>query len=282
MDTLSSLLQDLNFNAEVFFSGKLCGLQAFDEDEYGGMLHFLKQGSLTLVTDDHHEITLGPSSVIFIPKGIKHRLKIKQPDDAELVCATVKIPAHQRDLLIKQLPKFICIGIDDDPDLSDTARKIFEEAFEKRHGRQIMIDRLCDMFMVHILRFVIDRGMVELGLISGSAHPGLAPLLKALQDRPQHDWSLEEMAEFTAMSRSKFSALFKETVGLAPMEYLTELRLSTAKSLLKKNKAAGIVANEVGYETASSLAKVFKKRFGVTPKQWLKQYSLAEPKPLSK
>lgn len=270
MDTLSTLLQNLNFNAEVFFSGKLCGLQVFEEETQGSVLHFLRQGSLSLLTDENHEIKLGPSSVIFIPEGIKHSFRVKQPDDAELVCATVKISNHQRGLLIEHLPKFICVDVADDIDLSDTARRIFEEAFEQRHGRQVMIDRLCDMFMVQLLRFVIDRGLVELGLISGSTHPGLAPLLKALQKDPDHDWTLEKMAKKTAMSRSKFSALFKQTVGLAPMEYVTELRLSTAKILLKKNKAAGIVANAVGYESASSLARVFKKRFGLTPKQWLK------------
>ena len=80
------------------------------------------------------------------------------------------------------------------------------------------------------------------------------------------------MAEQVAMSRSKFAALFKETVGQSPMEYVTGLRMAMAKGLLKMNRPVGLVANEVGYENASSLAKVFRKHFGITPKQWLKQY----------
>lgn len=273
MDSLNTLMQSLDFNAEVFFSGKLCGLQAFDEDKYSGVLHFLRKGRLTLLTEENHEIDLVPDSVIFIPEGIKHRLKVKQPDDAELVCATVKIPAQQSEVLNENLPKFIYVGPEDAPELSETVRRIFDEAFSKRRGRQIMIDRLCDIFIVQILRYVIDQGIVDLGMLSGSTHPSLAPLLKKLQESPQHDWSLEGMAESTAMSRSKFSAIFKNTVGISPLEYVTELRLSKAKALLKQNKAAGLVANEVGYESASSLARVFKKRFAMTPKQWLKQYS---------
>lgn len=277
MDKLSALLQDLNFNAEMFFSGKLCGLQAFEEDQNAGALHFLKQGSLTLQTDEHHELKLAPASVVFIPDGAKHRLKVKQPDDAELVCATVRFPAHQRQQLIEQLPKFICIGMDDEPGLSDTARRIFEEAFRADHGRQIMIDRLCDIFMVQVLRYVIDNGIVELGEISGNTHAALAPVLKLIRQTPEHEWALEEMASIAAMSRSKFSELFRKTVGLPPMEYLTELRMNTAKTLLKKNKAASIVANEVGYESASSLSRVFKKRFGMTPKQWQKNQLSERP-----
>jgi len=45
-----------------------------------------------------------------------------------------------------------------------------------------------------------------------------------------------------------------------------------AQGLLKKKRPVSLVANEVGYEDASSLTRVFKRRFGITPKQWLKKY----------
>ncbi len=272
MDSLSALLQDLQFNAEVFFSGKLCGLQVFEEDKHSGVLHFVKAGKVTLQSEQGHSVILNPSAVIFIPDGIKHQLKVKQNHEVELVCASIKIPNQQRLLLTEHLPKFLCVNAEDDPDLSDIARRIFDEAFSTRHGRQIMIDRLCDMFVVQILRHVIHHGIVDLGMLSGSAHPRLSQLMQAIGERPQHPWSVEEMARQVAMSRSKFAEQFKETVGLAPMEYLTELRLGKARELLLKQTPVSIVANDVGYESASSLARVFKKRFGVTPKQWIKRH----------
>lgn len=271
MDSLSALLEHLDFSAEVFFTGKLCGLQAFDEDGQSGTLHFVRQGSMTLVTDQGNELRLTPSSLVFLPEGIKHRLNVKDHGDAELVCANVRMPAHQRIALAGHLPRIICIRVEDDADLSETARLLFTEAFEARHGRQIMINRLCDIFMIRILRYVIDHGMVELGLISGSTHPRLKSIMAAVHKAPERDWSLSEMAEISAMSRSKFSDLFKQTVGLSPMEYLTELRLDKARKLLKMNQPVSLVANAIGYDSASSLARVFKKRFGITPKQWIKQ-----------
>ncbi len=135
-----------------------------------------------------------------------------------------------------------------------------------------MIDRLCDIFMVQTLRKVVEQGTIELGLIAAQSHPQLAKLIEALKRQPEREWNLEEMAESAAMSRSKFSSVFKDTVGQAPIEYVTSLRMAMAKGLLQQNKPVGLVANEVGYENASSLAKVFKKHFGTTPKKWMQKY----------
>lgn len=270
MDSLSSLLQNMNFNAEVFFSGKLCGLQIFEEERQSALLHFIKSGTLTLMADPGFQVTLKTGSVIFIPDGTKHRIRVEKANDVELVCANIKLPTHQRSLLIESMPKFVSVNINENSHISHTAQWIFQEAFSDHAGRHIMIDRLCDLFMVQILRYVISNGVVELGRLSGNMHPRLSELMQVLHDKPAKNWSLEEMASLVAMSRSKFSALFKETIGLAPLEYLTELRLTKAKALLKENKAVGLVANEVGYENASSLSRVFNKRFNLSPKQWLK------------
>lgn len=271
MDSLSQLLEDLDFNAEVFFSGSLCGVQAFEQEERAGLLHFLRSGTMTLTTEHGHEITLSESAVIFIPDGNAHHMTIKQRENADLVCASIHFQPNQKAILVDKLPKFICIGMEEDACITHTAGWIFNEAFNEKDGKQTIINRLCDVIMVQLLRYIIEQGIVEHGLFAASAHPRLAKLMAALQTHPQQEWSVDTMAEMAAMSRSKFAALFKETVGRSPMDYVTDLRLAMAQGLLKKNKPVGFVANEVGYESASTLARVYKKRFGMTPKQWIKE-----------
>jgi len=48
-------------------------------------------------------------------------------------------------------------------------------------------------------------------------------------------------------------------------------RVGVAQSLLKQGKNVSIVANSVGYETASALARVFRKQTNMSPKEWLEQ-----------
>lgn len=272
MDSLSALLQDLDFNAEVFFSGSLCGLQAFEESDNNGLLHVLRSGSMTMLTDQGHEVQLHKASVLFLPSGGDHRIQIKDSHEAELVCANVQFNAHQKSVLVDNLPKFICMDVETNPLISDTAEKIFQEAFDDQLGRKMVIDRLCDIFIVQVLRYVIDNGLVDIGTFVASTHPSLSKLMKQLKAEPQATWTVETMAQYSAMSRSKFAGLFKDSVGQAPMEYLTDLRLNLAKALLLKNKPVAWVADEVGYDSASSLARAFKKQWDLSPKQWIKDH----------
>lgn len=272
MDELSALLQDLDFNAEVFFSGSLCGLEAFEKQENSGLIHMLKAGSMTLITDQGHELTLDKPAVIFIPSGSEHRIQIKEFSEAELVCANIHFQARQKAVLVDNLPGLLCIDIEQSENINTAANAIFTEAFNAEYGRHLMINRLCDIFILQVLRYVIGNGTVELGMLAASSHPQLAKLMQALAANPEKPWSVDTMAESAAMSRSKFAALFKESVGQAPMDYVTDLRLSQAKKLLTQDKPVALVANAVGYDTPSSLSRLFKQRFGITPKQWLKDY----------
>ena len=86
------------------------------------------------------------------------------------------------------------------------------------------------------------------------------------------------MANIALMSRSKFAAVFKDNIGRPPNEYITELRLTLAQELLKKKKPVNIVANEVGYEHGSALARVFKKKLGLSPKEWIQKHNLSRAK----
>lgn len=272
MDKLSQILQDLEVNADVFFSGNLCGLSSFNDHQGASFLHFLESGTLSLTTEQGHSVSLAAGSVIFFPSGVDHRVEIAPGEDAKLVCATVEIPLLHHQTLTENLPVFLCFNLFDESSVTHTAELIFTEAFSDQQGRQMMINRLCDIFVLQMLRSVLKSGTLELGMIAADSHPMLAPLIKAIKGKPEYEWSVEEMAASVAMSRSKFASLFKDTVGQPPLEYVTGLRMAMAKGLLKQNRSVGLVANDVGYENASSLAKVFKKHFGVTPKQWIKAY----------
>lgn len=67
------------------------------------------------------------------------------------------------------------------------------------------------------------------------------------------------MAELALMSRSKFSDLFKRIVDQSPGDYVIDWRIIVAKGLLQQSKPVALVANAVGYENSSALARIFRK-----------------------
>jgi len=273
MDKLSQILENLSFNADVFFSGNLCGIQSLGgADSKKGHLHLLKSGVLTLVCEDGHKVTLDKPSVIFMPGPTKHQIIASESNEAELVCVDVDFQQGSGSALVSALPRFICLSIEQQGPLGKTARWLFEEAFNKQAGQQTVVNKLGDIFLVQVLRYVINEGIVFQGMLAGMAHPQLSTVMSAMHQRPEEPWTIELMAETALMSRAKFAALFKDTVGQAPSDYLTDLRVALAQGLLRKDKPVSIVANQVGYEHGSALARVFRKKTGLSPKEWLMKF----------
>ena len=116
---------------------------------------------------------------------------------------------------------------------------------------------------------VITSGSVSSGLLAGLADTQLSRVIDTIHQQPEKNWTLVELAEIAAMSRSRFAEHFKSVLGQTPGDYLTSWRIELAKGLLKKDKPVGFVANEVGYENASALARAFRKKTGCSPREWL-------------
>lgn len=81
---------------------------------------------------------------------------------------------------------------------------------------------------------------------------------------------IEELSETFEVSKFHMHRVFKEAFGKNIYETIKSIRLQKAASLLLTNKYSTIssVANECGYSSQSSFIKVFKERFGMTPKSW--------------
>ncbi|HPW61473.1 MAG TPA: DJ-1/PfpI family protein [Cyclobacteriaceae bacterium] len=71
--------------------------------------------------------------------------------------------------------------------------------------------------------------------------------------------SIDTLAEKVAMSPRNLSRVFKETTGSTIVEYLTKLRLETAKTLLNNPEyTIEYVASQCGFKTARQLQRILK------------------------
>lgn len=273
MDRLSEILKRFNLHAEVFFSGNLCGLSEFEEPNgKRGHIHILKSGSLDLIDYAGKKRKVGEPSVLFFPSGRKHRIVPDPVKGADLVCATIDYEDVTANPIANALPPFLKFQLSRYPDLKKSAKWLFKEAFDNKCGRMPMIDRLCDIFIIQILREVLDSNEVSHGMLAGLAHQQLANVITQIHALPEYPWSLESMADLAFMSRSKFADLFREVVGTTPGEYLSDWRMSVAKNALVNGDTVSIVAEKVGYENSSALARAFRKKVGMSPKAWQQQH----------
>lgn len=71
--------------------------------------------------------------------------------------------------------------------------------------------------------------------------------------------SIEALAEIVAMSPRNLSRVFKESTGLTIVEYLTELRRETAKTLLNNpDYTIDYIASQCGFKSARQLQRILK------------------------
>lgn len=270
MDKLSEVLNHFSISAGVFYSGNLCGLSSFSgEGVEEGHLHLLESGRLDVYDHNGKKIEVTEPSVLFFPRPANHRLMAEEHDNAQVVCASINYGTGCKNPLANALPALVVIRLADAPTLQFATELLFKESVNEASGKSAMMDRLTEVFVIQLFRYVMDNDIVQQGMLSGLSHPQLSKAVVAIHQNPEKNWSLEELAELCAMSRSKFAELFKELMGQPPGDYILEWRVAMAQGHLKKGKPVGWVANAVGYENASALARVFRKKTGQSPKQWL-------------
>ena len=81
--------------------------------------------------------------------------------------------------------------------------------------------------------------------------------------------NMQQVADEFAMSASYFSTEFRKTVGYTFTEYLMMARIQRAGELLRHSQLKIYeVAEMLGYENTTYFSTLFKRRYGVTPKQY--------------
>ena len=106
------------------------------------------------------------------------------------------------------------------------------------------------------------------------AKGGLAPWaerrsLDLMRERLSEDISLDELAAEAQLSPFHFARMFKQSVGVPPRAYLTQLRMEKACELLERTDIPVTeIALEVGYSSNQVLARVFLKHMRLSPSDY--------------
>jgi AraC-like DNA-binding protein len=94
-------------------------------------------------------------------------------------------------------------------------------------------------------------------------------ILDLIEARLHDPPTLDELASLAGLSRSYFSSVFKEVVGMRLQDYLFQARINKAKDLLNDiNLTIKQVAYKVGFRDPDHFSRTFKKKTGITPTNW--------------
>lgn len=276
IDRLSSLLERFKVRARLFHNGPLCGISRFPAEPGRGFLHVMRRGELELrhgaKTDLPRRLTITEPTLLFYPRPLAHEFRNPPEDGSDFVCAELEFDGGERNPLVRALPPLIVLPLARVEGLEPALALLFSETERLRCGQRLLADRLFEVVLIQLLRWLIDHpheAGIQPGLLTGLADPRLARALVALHETPGAPWSLAGMAEQAGMSRSAFAAAFKAAVGQPPADYLADWRLSLAQAQLRQGRPVKAIADELGYASASALSRLFSQRLGRSPRQWL-------------
>ena len=92
-----------------------------------------------------------------------------------------------------------------------------------------------------------------------------------LNQHPDLNFKLCELAEIACLSLPRFKQKFKEITGFPPMEYADRLKIELAKRLLSDNKSTITeISYDLGFSSSQHFSSVFKKHTTFTPRQFRK------------
>jgi AraC-like DNA-binding protein len=96
----------------------------------------------------------------------------------------------------------------------------------------------------------------------------LRPALSKIAEYRNKNEHVSYYADLCDMSEVNFRRLFKEYTGLSPIEYRNDLRLAAAQSRLQSGEYnVSEVAELCGFSNMSFFIRLYKKKYGYTPKK---------------
>lgn len=113
--------------------------------------------------------------------------------------------------------------------------------------------------------------------VSGNDEQLMARITKSVNRHlGDSDFTVEQMCEEVGISRAHLHRKMKELTGFAVTEFIRNIRLEQAARLLREQKLnITQVAYTVGFSNLGYFSTVFRKHFGISPRDFISQHNAA-------
>lgn len=102
------------------------------------------------------------------------------------------------------------------------------------------------------------------------------PILEYIREVYRDPLKLDDLALHFLMNKHYLCHLFKKGTGFSVMEYVIQLRIIEAKSLLRSGASVQEAGERAGFQSYEYFIRSFNKYMGISPKQYAKQYLNSE------
>lgn len=240
-------------------------------------IYYILQGSL-MHTTANSTSTLTKGDAFIIPPGSRHSIK-ELKDTLFYTFSFMREslePAYSAMPLVTRFLQDIHdgghvhakISIKNDNLLfvESLMEKMYCEFTEKQIGYSDALHAYAAVLLIHLARYHFENA--PLTIPNASNRTRIISSMEFIDANFSKQLTLDDMAKWTAMSKSEFCRQFLEVSGTTFQRYLHAARISHAAALIKKDYHISAVCTLCGYNDFSTFYRNFKKIIGCAPMQY--------------
>lgn len=265
MDRLSSLLELFSPKAEqIELMTSQNSVLLLPGESTIALVH---KGSAQINNASSADEIIQPGDLIWVTQE-SHRRLHGVDGEFQLLCCHLKFGSIKLNPLFDMLPPVIRISSDDPARqaLNPIIELLLRESTQQRCGQDTVLNRLAEVLLIHVLRFLMENQKLGKGVLAGLSDIRLARAITAMHRLPEHRWNVKSLASEAGMSRTAFNQHFRDTVGCPPGEYLSQWRMRLACRLLETGQMViAQIVDQLGYKSETAFFRAFRRQIGMSP-----------------
>jgi AraC-like DNA-binding protein len=188
--------------------------------------------------------------------------------DVFIVSSRFSVSQKRFGMLLSLLPFIVHIRREaNQGELRWLVERMMRELQTPSPGSLLSLQHLAHMILLQALRRHL--GHADSGLLKALADEKLNVAITAMHQNPAFNWTVQELADLTGMSRTVFAQKFKDAVGTAPIDYLIRWRMLLASDrLIRASEPISTIAYSLGYDSEGAFSTAFKRVMGHSPRQY--------------
>lgn len=255
MSRFNIMLEDFGFKD---INPLICGWETCDPGHSFGpvarsylLLHYVRSGKGIFETNGHHyPVSKGEIFVIHPGEITTYTADTTNPWEYSWIGfhASIPLPACLAQPVVK----------------ADGCEHIFRTLLHRREGERGNELYLCAK--IYELLALLDH---QAEPVPKHAQRYVNKAKNYMNSSYMEQITIEQIAKQLGLDRSYFCRIFKETEGVAPVNYLVNLRLERAAELIAdRGYSPAEAASSCGYTDTVNFSRMFKKHFGVPPSRY--------------
>lgn len=246
------------------FAGKSLGGKHRHADLYQ-ISYYLQGRERVLIGNRHYAVKEG--DLFFIPP---HCLHGSEQSDRQMRFEMLQVKFALSRNLPSPLPVYVRAGYPED--LLSAFHSLVNEFHMRRPQRETMMRlNLAQMVLLIQRRFLLKKTGRCLPALKDSkfVEGRIARVISCLQANYLRELGLAEIAKMNGYSVSTLCHVFKQNVGISPIRYLINYRLSKALDMMgRTDQKLEDVALETGFKNVYYFSRLFKKRYHQSPRRY--------------